>query len=141
MEQHQMALLIPILAVSLGLAIPIVAVLAEYRRKRALIEALNKERLAAIEKGVAPPAWPQNLTGDSNETDGSPEALERARHRQLTRGLTLLFVGVAILFGLPQLIGADTARAGLLLIAWGAAVLIAWAVRGKRAAAKDDSAR
>ena len=132
MNEALLGILIPIIAVTLGLSIPIVKTIADYKRKRALIEAMNRERIAAIEKGVAPPSWPEELLrekGDDWDMAKTPEARENRSHAQLTAGLITLAIGVAILFGLAPLVGVDTARAGFIPIGIGAALLIAWAVR------------
>ncbi len=135
MNEGQLGVLIPIIAITLGLGIPMVNSIVNYKRKRALIEALNKERIAAIEKGVAPPAWPEDILKDQvDAADAVPNtaaAMEHSRHRQLTAGLVTLAVGLAVLFGLAPLIGDEVARAGLIPMAVGVALLIAWAVRGR----------
>ena len=134
MNEESLGVLIPIIAVTLGLTIPIVGSIVDYKRKRALIEAMNKERIVAIEKGVTPPTWPQELVRDIVDTEDaprSPEAIEQKRHGQLTSGLVTLGVGVGILFGLAPLIGPETARVGFIPIAIGVAMLIAWALRGR----------
>jgi hypothetical protein len=129
MHEGELGIMIPIIAVTLGLAIPMVKAVVDY--KRALIDAMNRERMAAIEKGITPPAWPDHLVRDKGEEElpTTSEGREIARHRQLTTGLVILFVGIAILFGLPPLIGDSTARTGLIPIGIGVALLIAWAVR------------
>ena len=133
MNEGQLALLIPILAITLSLCIPMVKAVVNYKRKRALIEAFNKERIAAIEKGVTLPAWPDELLRDKSDDAIAPSTaaqLENARHRQLTGGLITLGAGLALLFGLGPLVGEASARAGYIPIAIGAALLIAWAARG-----------
>lgn len=134
MNEGMLGVLIPIIAVTLGLTIPIVRSIVEYKRKRTLIEAMNKERIAAIEKGMAPPAWPAEMLRGIDDADEIPQtaaAREDKRHQQLTSGLVLIGVGVGILFGLTSIIGPDVARAGFIPIAIGVAMLIAWAVRGR----------
>lgn len=144
MNEESMGVLIPIIAVTLGLTIPIVSSIVDYKRKRVLIEAMNKERIAAIEKGVVPPAWPAELmrgVENSEDTPVSPSAQAEKHHRQLTSALVTLGVGCAILFGLQPMLGSDVARIGLIPVAIGVALLIAWAIRGRsrRVGNADDS--
>jgi hypothetical protein len=133
MDESQLGIMIPIIAITLGLTIPIVKSVMDYKRKRALIEAMKQERIAAIEKGVTPPDWPDHMIREKGDQAAptSTTELEHARHGQLTGGLITLFVGVAVLFGLPPLIGESTARAGLIPIGIGLAMLLAWALRGR----------
>lgn len=142
MHEAELGVLIPIIAVTLGLSIPIVRAVVNFLRKRALIEAFNKERIAFIEKGMTPPAWPDELLrdkGDDPMGPTTPAQIANQRHGQLTSGLITLFVGLAILFGLAPLIGADTARTGLIPIGIGLALLLAWALRGRSGGGSSNS--
>lgn len=141
MQEGQIALLIPIVAITLGLGIPMVKSIVNYKRKKVLIEAFNKERLAAIEKGVTAPPWPDELLRDKGDDPIGPTTstqLENARHSQLTGGLVTLAVGIAMVFASGSLVGEDVARAGYIPIAVGIALLIAWAVRGRKSAHRPD---
>ena len=133
MQVDQLGVLIPIIAVTLGLTIPIVALVVNYLRRRALIEALGRERLAHIERGTPPPPWPEGLMADQEEDvkPRTPLQFAQARQAQLKTALVTLGVGLAILFGLPPMIGDDVARVGIIPIAVGAALLLAWALQGR----------
>jgi hypothetical protein len=50
MNPENIAVMIPLVAIILGLAIPIVGMSLEYRMKKDLFELHHKERMAGIEK-------------------------------------------------------------------------------------------
>lgn len=115
-----MALLIPILGVTVSLSALIVWIVAWHRRKLHEADCRHKERIAAIEKGLELPPDPLP----------QPERMP-PRSRYLLRGLIWLGVGLAITFGahglltLPPLTGF-----GWIPIAVGAAYLIFYFVEG-----------
>jgi hypothetical protein len=82
------AVMIPIVAIVMGIGIGMLALLLDYRKKREMFALHHKERLAAIDKGMEVPPLP-------------PEFFQDARRRRtpadnLRRGLVLLFLGAAI---------------------------------------------
>jgi len=83
-----MALLIPIISVTVSLGALIVWIVVWYRRRMHEVDCRHKERMAAIEKGLDLP--PESLP--------PPEQLP-PRSRYLLRGLIWLGVGLAITFG------------------------------------------
>jgi hypothetical protein len=83
---------IPIVAIVMGIALAMVRVALDYRRKRELFHLHHAERMAAIDKGIEVPPLP-------------PEFFQDYRHRTsgtyLYRGLVWLFIGVGV--GIPML--------------------------------------
>jgi hypothetical protein len=61
MNEEVVAVFIPIVAIIMSLSIPIVFAIVDYRRRRDIVEANHKERLAAIERGMELPALPESF--------------------------------------------------------------------------------
>ena len=117
-----MALLIPILSVTVSLGALIVWIVVWHRRRMHEVDCRHKERMAAIEKGVDLP--PEPLP--------QPEQMP-PRSRYLLRGLTWLGVGLAITFGGHGLLVAPPiGGVGWIPVAVGAAYLIFYFVEGFR---------
>lgn len=124
--------LIPIVAIVMSLAIPIVAIITDYAKRRKIYELHHKERLAAIEKGVDLPPLPPELFG----------AGPKGRPRYLLRGLVWLFVGLGALVGLYGITGHESEKVwllGLIPTGVGLAYLIYYFVEGKRV--EEDAAK
>lgn len=119
MEIEQMALLIPILAIVLGLAVAVVAIVASHREKQKRVELRHRERLAAIEKGIelAP--------------DPAPEG-EPTKGSALKSGISGLLIGIVLYFALAGVADADVALFGLIPAAFGIASLISYFVEARR---------
>jgi hypothetical protein len=90
METEKIALLIPLLAIFMGIGIAMLAIYLDFRKKRDMFAMHHKERLAAIEKGMDVPPLPPEFFQDGRR--GRP----RVHGDFLRRGLVLLFVGAAI---------------------------------------------
>jgi hypothetical protein len=120
MDIEQMALMIPILGIVLGVGIAVVAIVASHREKQKRVELRHRERLAAIEKGIELPLDPE------------PEA-EPKRSNALRSGLTGLFVGVVLYFALDEVAGEEVALFGLIPAAVGLASLISFFVERRKA--------
>ena len=119
-----MALLIPIISVTISLGALIVWILVAHRRRVREIDCRHKERMAAIEKGLELPPEPH------------PEAAQMApRARYLLRGLIWLGVGLAITFGGRNWLQAPTGGSGWIAVAVGVAYLIFYFVEGRKTAA------
>ena len=118
-----MALLIPIISVTVSLAALIVWIVMWYRRRLHEIDCRHKERMAAIEKGLElpPEALPQ------------PEQMA-PRSRYLLRGLVWLGVGLAITFGGRDWLQSPLGGSGWIAVAVGAAYLIFYFVEGRKPA-------
>ena len=112
-------------AIGLPLAIPIVIIVLNYRKRRQLMELHHVERMAAIERGMEIPPLPIELL------DGSA----RRRHTSLLPGLVWLFVGLAILIALDS-VSSDEAMIGLVPTGVGLAYLIYYFIDGRRLEAR-----
>lgn len=108
-------------AIGLPLAIPIVIIVLNYRKRRQLMELHHIERMAAIERGMEIPPLPMELI------DGSA----RQRHTSLLPGLVWLFVGLAILIALDS-VSSDEAMIGLIPTGVGLAYLIYYFIDGRK---------
>jgi hypothetical protein len=117
-----MAMLIPILTVTVSLGALIVWIVVWYRRRMHEVDCRHKERMAAIEKGLELP--PESLP--------QPEQMP-PRSRYLLRGLIWLGVGLAITFGGRDFLGAPVGGAGWIAVAVGTAYLIFYFAEGRRA--------
>jgi hypothetical protein len=120
MNVEEMALMIPILAIVLGVAIAIVSIVSSHRQKLKLAELRHRERLAAIEKGIELPLDP--------EPDADADA---GKGRSLKSGLSGLLLGVLLYFALREVADDDIALFGLIPAALGIASLITYFVEGR----------
>ena len=120
-----LALLIPILSVTLSLAAVILWILVWHRRRVHEIECRHKERMAAIEKGLELPPEPL------------PQPVQMPpRAPYLLRGLIWLGVGIALSLALREWLGF-LGGIGWIAVAIGAAYLIFYFVEGRKAAAPE----
>ena len=122
MSIDAMALLIPILLVTISLGALIVWIVVGYRRRMHEVDCRHKERMAAIEKGLELP--PDSLP--------QPEQMP-PRSRYLLRGLIWLGVGLAITFGGQAWLARPMGGSGWIAVAVGTAYLIFYFVEGHRA--------
>ena len=118
-----MALLIPIISVTVSLGALIVWIVVWYRRRMREIDCRHRERMAAIEKGLELP--PESLP--------QPEQMPPLS-RYLLRGLIWLGIGLALTFGVHERLGTQTGSFGWIAVAVGAAYLIYYFVEERRAA-------
>jgi cadmium resistance protein CadD (predicted permease) len=119
MAIEQMALLIPILFIVLGVGVAIVAIVTSHREKLKRAEQRHRERIAAIEKGIDLPFDPE------------PGA-EPRRGSSLKSGLIGLFIGIVLYFALREVADEDVALFGLVPAAIGLANLIFYFVEARR---------
>lgn len=96
-----LGVMIPIIAIVLGLGLGMLKLWLDYRKKREILQAHHAERMAAIEKGIELPPLPPQFYG--SETKSLPAEVLReelkGRHVGLTylrSGLIWLLVGIAI---------------------------------------------
>src|SRR5579871_709615 len=112
-----LSLLIPIVAIVMGIGLAMLSLYLDFQKKREILNAIHRERMAAIEKGLELPPLPPEIF----------QARARWRRRDgahsLRRGLILLFVGVAIFVALWRT-GNASAWWGLVPSAVGLAYLI-----------------
>ena len=79
MSVDVLAVMIPIVAIVMGIGLAMVETVTGYLRRRTLIELHHKERLAAIEKGVEVPPLPETKPG--HEPRAHPPTRVRRRDR------------------------------------------------------------
>lgn len=85
-----MAMLIPIIAIVLGIGIAGFSSYLSYRKRREIYQLHHAERMAAIEKGIEVPPLPAEFFREREDAD-EPRPVRSRR-----RGLILLFVGIAL---------------------------------------------
>jgi hypothetical protein len=123
MSEEVVAVFIPIVAIIMSLSIPIVYAIVDYRRRRDIVDANHKERLAAIERGMELPPLPESFY----------QAIKPARRSSyLLPGLVWLFVGIGIFIALGAIAGADVRNLGLIPSGVGLAYLIYYFVEGRK---------
>jgi hypothetical protein len=122
-----LSLMIPIIAIVMGILLTICIIYLDYRKRRETLELFHKERLAAIDKGLDVPPWPAALLGE-----GRSAASVRNPRRALLKGLIWLFLGVAVGIFLKAQNGDASPTMGLIGVAIGLAYLIYYAVEGRR---------
>jgi cadmium resistance protein CadD (predicted permease) len=119
MELEQMALLIPILGIVLGVAVAIVAIVASHREKVSRAELRHRERIAAMEKGLELPLEPAEP-----ETD--------RKIGSLRSGVMGVLIGVLLYFAIREVADAEVALFGLIPAAVGIANLVSYFVEAKK---------
>ena len=122
MDIEQMALLIPILGIVLGVGIAVVAIVSSHREKQKRAELRHRERMAAIEKGIELPPDP--------DSEPAPK-----KGSSLRSGLISLFLGVVLYFAIREVAGDDVALFGLIPAAIGVGSLISYFVEGRKKSA------
>jgi hypothetical protein len=123
MTEDVLALFIPLTAIFMSLLIPIVYALVDYRRRRDIVEANHRERMAAIERGIEPPTLPESFYF---------AAKPPRRSGYLLSGLVWLFVGIGVFLALGAVAGEDVRLFGLIPIGVGVAFLIYYMVEGRK---------
>jgi hypothetical protein len=123
MNEDVVAVFIPIVAIVMSLSIPIVFAIVEYRRRRDIVEAHHKERLAAIERGMEIAPLPDSFY------QGSRPA---RRSSYLLPGLVWLFIGIGLFIALGAVAGEDVRYFGLVPAGVGLAMLIYYFVEGRK---------
>ena len=86
------AIMVPIVAIVMGVGIGMLGLFLDYRKKREIYAMHHKERLMAIEKGMEVPPLPAEFFRDNRRV--------RVPGDYLRRGLILLLVGIAITIAL-----------------------------------------
>ena len=119
MDIEQMALMIPILGIVLGVGVAVVAIITSHREKQKRAELRHRERIAAIEKGIELPL------------DPDPEVPPK-RGSTLKSGLINLFIGAVLYFAIREVADDDVALFGLIPAAIGVGSLISYFVEGRR---------
>lgn len=123
MGEDIVALFIPITAIFMSLLIPIVFAIVDYKRRKDIVEANHKERLAAIERGMEIPALPESFY----------QSMKPARRSSyLLPGLIWLFVGIGLYVALGAVAGDEVKYFGTIPAGVGLAFLIYYFVEGRR---------
>ena len=121
MDDDTLGIMIPLLAIFMSLLIPIVYAIVDYRRRRDVVEAHHKERLAAIERGMDIPALPESFYNPYQR-----------RPRSLLWGMIWFFVGIALVISLGRVAGEDVMYFGLIPTGSGLAYLLYYAIEGRK---------
>jgi hypothetical protein len=123
MDEDVVAVFIPIVAIIMSLSIPIVYAIIDYRRRRDIIDAHHKERMAAIDRGIELAPLPESFY----------LSLKPARRSSyLLPGLVWLFIGIGLFIALGAVAGDDVRYFGLIPAGVGAALLIYYFVEGRK---------
>lgn len=112
-------LLIPIVAIVGGLAVAIVSIALDYKKKSQWLEAHHRERLAAIERGTELPPLPAGFFGERAPADAATR-----QARQVRWGLVLALGGAAVALAQYLIGDHDSAAWALVPIAVGLALLL-----------------
>ena len=122
MREDVIAIFIPIVAIVMSLLIPIIYQITEYRRRRDIVNALHRERMASIERGIEPKPLPEELLNP----------FRRNRNpRYLLTGMIWLFVGVGIFVFLGAVAGDEVRWIGLIPGGVGLAFLLYHLIEGR----------
>lgn len=114
-----LGLLIPICGIVGGVAVALLWLATEHKRRSQLLEQSHRERMSAIERGVDVPPLPPELFEPEDRADNLD-----ARARSLRRGLTYLLGGLAVAGALAVNRDIESAAWGLVPAAIGLAHLI-----------------
>jgi hypothetical protein len=93
-----------------------------YRRRRDLVDAVHRQNMAAIERGIEPKPIPQELL-DPFRRNRNP--------RYLLTGMIWLFIGIGIFVSLGALAGEDVRWIGLIPGGVGLAYLLYHLIEGR----------
>ncbi|MBS0416553.1 MAG: hypothetical protein JSR66_02485 [Proteobacteria bacterium] len=122
-----LGMLIPLVAVVLGIALAIVAIVTKHRRQMQELDHRHKERMAAIDKGLDLP--PDPLVEQAAVAERLT-ARRRPGSNYLLRGLIWLGVGIALV-GSNSILGSDNRAFAWIAVAVGVAYLIYYAFEGR----------
>jgi hypothetical protein len=136
MDKNTLGLLIPIIAIVMGCTIPMIWIITDYRKRKAMFALYHQERMAAIEKGVELPPLPTEFI-----SEGSGSSEPRSPHHDFGWGLFWLLGGIALLVAMYfNNKGAESLYA-LIAIAIGLHYLIYYYVVGKKEALAIEAER
>jgi hypothetical protein len=122
MNEDAIAVFIPIVAIIMSLSLPMVFAWIDYRRRRDIVDAHHRERLAAIERGMEIPPLPEAFY--------SP--FRKRRSSYLLPGMIWTFVGAGLFIALGAVAGEDVRHFALIPIGVGVAYLIYHVVEGRK---------
>jgi hypothetical protein len=121
-------MLIPLVVVTLGIGMVIVAIVAKHRRQMQELDNRHKERMAAIEKGLDLP--PDPIVEQAVVAERLSER-RRPGSNYLLRGLIWMGVGIALV-GSDNILGTGNRAFAWVAVAVGTAYLIYYAFEGRR---------
>jgi hypothetical protein len=132
-------LLIPIIAIVLGLGTGMLSIFLNYRKRKDMFALYHQERMAAIEKGIELPPLPTDFFHDDGPS-------RRSSHGTLLGGLVLVFTGLALYLALHFTVsrtdaGGDVALYALIPAGIGAACLVYYFTVGRKVAAAMEEER
>jgi predicted transporter len=124
-------ILIPIVAIVLGLGTGMLNLFLNYRKRKDMFALYHQERMAAIEKGIELPPLPEDFFHE--------EPSRRSSHGTLLTGLILVFAGLTLYLALHFTVsrtdaGGDAALYALVPCGIGAACLLFYFIVGRKAA-------
>jgi hypothetical protein len=126
-----LALIVPVVAVTLGLATAMLSMWLDFRKKREMYQLYHAERMAAIEKGVDLPPLPPEFFQSNRRAQSQVSSLRRGLMCSLAGGAATL-----ALWGS----GEKEFWYGLVPVGVGLAYLISYFAERPRKSATHDSA-
>ena len=120
----EIGVLIPLVAVFMGIGLAIVSVITQHRARVAAMEQRHRERMAAIEKGIE---LPLDLASDSDDAGRG----RKPASRYLLQGLICLGIGAALLVSSFTIMPTELQLPGGILVAIGAALVIFYVATGR----------
>ena len=135
--RHIIPFFVPIIAIVLGIAIGMLGLILDYRKKSRMFELHHKERLLAIERGMEVPPLPPEFFSSPRRDDGAGP-----RANSLRWGLIWLLLGAALGVAMGLNDGIEQASWALLPAAVGLAQIIFYflAVPQANASVRPDGA-
>jgi uncharacterized membrane protein YuzA (DUF378 family) len=134
MGPETLGIMIPIVAIVMGIGIGMLSIWTEHKRKAQLLEQYHKERLVALERGLPLPDLDRHLVAlDEREP---PTAAKAYRN-----GLMMLLIGIVLFFALDQLLGDRLSLFGLIPAAVGIANLMYGVMLQRKESEAKDRAR
>jgi mannose/fructose/N-acetylgalactosamine-specific phosphotransferase system component IIC len=121
----EIGVLIPLVAVFMGIGLAIVSVITQHRTRVKALEQRHRERMAAIEKGIE---LPPDLASDTGDDVGRGK---KSAARYLLQGLICLGIGAALLVSSFTIMPAELQLPGGILVAIGAALVIFYVATGR----------
>lgn len=122
--KHIIPLLIPLVAIIMGIGVGMLALWLDHQKKTRIFELHHKERMLAIERGMEVPPLPLELLQGRDKPAATLSG-------SLRWGLIWLFLGLAIAIGHVFNNRSDTAVWALMPIAVGLALLLYYSI-GRR---------
>lgn len=132
MDHNIIAVIIPVVAIVMGIGIGMLAIVVNYRKRKEMFALYHQERMAAIEKGIELPPLPAEFFAEDGKV--------RPPHGRLLSGLVWLFLGLALMIAL-FFTHSDAALFSLIPIAIGLAYLIYYFAVGKKEAETIEAER